>query len=292
MEVMSSGSQSGGDERDFKMVTYVKGLYTLNDIFVDPVSLEIRAKFDASIGEGLLKHMNTIIYYLGKKEKYSSAVTLNFATDCLFDDYIQSLYHKFCKAKAMKIKMSHIHDAHPIEHYIRGLRILCSKPWYESDHVLFIINLRKESHWVFGRLDLNEGIRFLYNYLRTAKMTSAARNAIEAYSVLLPLSFDLLEFWKNRSHVPDLGSDPKSPLRVVEIAGIPSQQKNDCGAFVAAFVEFFIRGKDVPCDFDIGVYRTRLAALFFSYGQRKNDESIDSEDEKQSKSSKASKLKK
>ncbi|KAM6563024.1 hypothetical protein CsatB_023022 [Cannabis sativa] len=210
-------------------------------------------------------HMNTIFYYLRKKGKYSSAVTLNFATtDCLFDDSIQALYHKYNKAKSMKTKMSHIHAAHPIAHYIRGMRIPCSKPWYEADHVLFIINLRRESHWVFGRLDLNEGILFLYNSLRTAKMNAAARNAMKAYSVLLPLFFDLLGFWKN----------------------------SDCGAYVAAFAEFFIHGKDVPADFDIEVYRTRLAALFFSYGHRKIDESIDSEDEKQSKSSKASKLKK
>jgi hypothetical protein len=56
MELMSSGSQSAGDDRDFKMVTYVKGLYALNDAFADPVSPEIEAKFDAWIGEGFLKH--------------------------------------------------------------------------------------------------------------------------------------------------------------------------------------------------------------------------------------------
>ncbi|KAF4364020.1 hypothetical protein G4B88_014977 [Cannabis sativa] len=312
MELMSSGSQSAGDDRDFKMVTYVQGLYALNDAFADPVSPEIEAKFDAWIGQGLLKHprhyncyfngakkftpgfrlgvdyvedktwfyylatcdmfindshMNTIFYYLRKKGKYSSAMTLNFATtDCLFDDSIQALYHKYNKAKSMKTKMSHIHAAHPIAHYIRGLCIPCSKPWYEVDHVLFIINLRRESHWVFGRLDLNEGILFLYNSLRTAKMNVAARNAMKAYSVLLPLFFDLLGFWKNRSHAPALGSDPTAPLRIVEISGLPSQQKNDCGAYVAAFAEFFIHGKDVPADFDIEVYRTRLAALCFSYG--------------------------
>ncbi|KAM6546316.1 hypothetical protein CsatB_027052 [Cannabis sativa] len=51
MEVMSSDSQSRGDERDFKMVTYVKGLHALNDTFADPVSPEIEAKFDAWIGK-------------------------------------------------------------------------------------------------------------------------------------------------------------------------------------------------------------------------------------------------
>jgi hypothetical protein len=174
----------------------------------------------------LFQHMNTIFYYLRKKGKYSSAVTLNFATtDCLFDDSIQALYHKYNKAKSMKTKMSHIHAAHPIAHYIRGLRIRCSKPWYEADHVLFIINLRRESHWVFGRLDLNEGILFLYNSLRTAKMNAAARNAMKAYSVLLPLFFDLLGFWKNRSQAPASGSDPTAPLRLMEISGLPSQQK-------------------------------------------------------------------
>ncbi|KAF4380403.1 hypothetical protein F8388_024696 [Cannabis sativa] len=49
MELMSSGSQSAGDDRDFKMVTYVKGLYALNDAFADPVSTEIEAKFDSWI---------------------------------------------------------------------------------------------------------------------------------------------------------------------------------------------------------------------------------------------------
>ncbi|KAF4358433.1 hypothetical protein F8388_018297 [Cannabis sativa] len=44
MELMSSSSQSAGDDRDFKMVTYVKGLYALNDSFADPVSPETEAK--------------------------------------------------------------------------------------------------------------------------------------------------------------------------------------------------------------------------------------------------------
>ncbi|XP_060972117.1 uncharacterized protein LOC133038088 [Cannabis sativa] len=212
-------------------------------------------------------HMNTIFYYLRKKGKYSSAVTLNFATtDCLFDDSIQALYHKFNKAKSMKTKMSHIHVAHPIAHYIRGMRIPCSKPWYEADHVLFIINLRRESHWVFGRLDVHERTLFLYNSLRTAKMNAAARNAMKAYSVLLPLFFDLLGLRKNRAQV--LASHMLSPL--------PNS----------------LYTERMSPYFDIEVYRTRLAALFYSYGQRKIDESIDSEDEKQSKSSKASKLKK
>ncbi|KAF4401475.1 hypothetical protein G4B88_001669 [Cannabis sativa] len=55
MELMSSGSQSAGDDRDFKMVTYVKGLYALNDAFADPMLMNF-TRF-------------VIQYHLGDSEK-------------------------------------------------------------------------------------------------------------------------------------------------------------------------------------------------------------------------------
>ncbi|KAF4396334.1 hypothetical protein G4B88_019134 [Cannabis sativa] len=171
MELMSSGSQSAGNEQDFKIVTNVNGLYALDDSLFVPVSPELEAK--------------------------------------------------------------------------------------------------KEIHWVFGSLDLNEGLIFLSNSLRTTEMNAAGRNTMKAYFIVLPLLFDLLGFWKNRSNVLDLGSNLKASLIVVEIASLLIQRKNDCGAFVAAFAEFFINSKDIPNDFDIKVYRTRLAALLFANGQRK-----------------------
>uniref|UniRef100_A0A803NIP3 Uncharacterized protein n=1 Tax=Cannabis sativa TaxID=3483 RepID=A0A803NIP3_CANSA len=72
----------------------------------------------------------------------------------------------------------------------------------------------------------------------------------------------------------------------------PKLKANHCDAFVATFAEFFIHDKDVPKDFDIEIYRTRLAALLFAYGQRKNYKNIDSKDEKLNKSSKGAKDKK
>ncbi|KAM6597285.1 hypothetical protein CsatA_007809 [Cannabis sativa] len=76
MEVMSLGSQSAGDEKDFKMVTYVKGLYALNDSFADPVSPEIEAKFDAWIGQGLLKHPRHYNCYVNGAKKFSPGFRL------------------------------------------------------------------------------------------------------------------------------------------------------------------------------------------------------------------------
>uniref|UniRef100_A0A803P694 Uncharacterized protein n=1 Tax=Cannabis sativa TaxID=3483 RepID=A0A803P694_CANSA len=72
----------------------------------------------------------------------------------------------------------------------------------------------------------------------------------------------------------DFNFDVKVLLRVVEIASLLGQEKNDCSVFVAAFAEFFIHEKDVPLDFDIKAYRTRL------------EKNIDSEYEKPNKSMK------
>ncbi|XP_060972662.1 protein BFR2-like [Cannabis sativa] len=77
MELMSSGSQSVGDDRDFKMVTYMKGFYALNDAFADPVSTEIEAKFDSWIGEGLLKHPRHYNCYEDGAKKFTPGFRLD-----------------------------------------------------------------------------------------------------------------------------------------------------------------------------------------------------------------------
>lgn len=44
---------------------------------------------------------------------------------------------------------------------------------------------------------------------------------------------------------------------------------SDCGAFVAAYAEHIIYGKNILSSFDIEVYRSRLAYSFYSYGMKK-----------------------
>ncbi|KAF3637666.1 hypothetical protein FXO38_23628 [Capsicum annuum] len=43
----------------------------------------------------------------------------------------------------------------------------------------------------------------------------------------------------------------------------------DCGAFVYAFVEYVINGRDIPKEIDIGHVRMRYGALLWDYGKRK-----------------------
>ncbi|KAF4357146.1 hypothetical protein G4B88_017323 [Cannabis sativa] len=85
MELMSSGSQSAGDDRDFKMVTYVKGLYALNDAFADPVSTEIEAKFDAWIVISILRFMFMSLVLVNVPCNYMKVFNVSM-TECSYKE--------------------------------------------------------------------------------------------------------------------------------------------------------------------------------------------------------------
>ncbi|KAF4358621.1 hypothetical protein F8388_021119 [Cannabis sativa] len=69
------------------------------------------------------------------------------------------------------------------------------------------------------------------------------------------------------------------PFDVVKVDGLPQQTSNDCGCFVASFVEYFIDMKPIPPIFDVEKHRDRLAVLFFKYARMKEVNFIDSKDE-------------
>ena len=64
----------------------------------------------------------------------------------------------------------------------------------------------------------------------------------------------------------------------------------DCGAFVTAFAEYFIHGKEIPKDFDVEVYSFRLVLLLYRYGMRKVHGEVVSDSEQTGKIVKKRKL--
>ena len=44
---------------------------------------------------------------------------------------------------------------------------------------------------------------------------------------------------------------------------------SDCGAFVAAYAEHIVYGKNIATTFDIEVYRSSVAYSLYSYGMKK-----------------------
>ncbi|KAF4375678.1 hypothetical protein F8388_014400 [Cannabis sativa] len=228
-------------------------------------------------------HLDIIFYYIRKKGKYAKEPKVKFTTtDCLFFKTIHALYEKFV---AQKKDLSLITAQHAIADYIRGRKMLCGSPWHLCDHVLFIIHMETESHWILGRLNIEERRMYMYNSLSTAMKDSAAIKACQPFAVLLPHFFALFDEFKKENKPVCL-----DPFEVVKVDGLPQQTSNfsdvvfwlfssDCGCFVASFAEYFIDMKPIPPIFDVEKYRDRLAVLFYKYARMKEVDFIDSEDE-------------
>ncbi|KAF4403995.1 hypothetical protein G4B88_014451 [Cannabis sativa] len=131
-----------------------------------------------------------------------------------------------------------------------------------------------ESHWILGRLNIEERRVYMYNSLSTAMKDSAAIKACQPFAVLLPHFFALFDEFKKENKPVCL-----DPFEVVKVDGLPQQTSNDCGCFVASFAEYFIDMKPIPPIFDVEKHRDRLAVLFYKYARMKEVEFIDSEDE-------------
>ncbi|KAF4352302.1 hypothetical protein F8388_005949 [Cannabis sativa] len=217
-------------------------------------------------------HLDIIFYYLRKKGKYAKEPKVKFTTtDCLFFKTIHALYEKFI---AQKKNLSLITAQHAIADYVRGRKMLCGSPWHLCDHVLFIIHMETESHWILGRLNIEERCMYMYNSLSTAMKDSAAIKACQPFAVLLPHFFALFDEFKKENKPVCL-----DPFEVVKVDGLPQQTSNDCGCFVASFAEYFIDMKPIPPIFDVEKHRDRLAVLFYKYARMKELDFIDSEDE-------------
>ncbi|KAF4376981.1 hypothetical protein F8388_022697 [Cannabis sativa] len=217
-------------------------------------------------------HLDIIFYYLRKKGKYAKEPKVKFTTtDCLFFKTIHDLYEKFI---AQKKNLSLITAQHAIADYIRGRKMLCGSPWHLCDHVLFIIHMETESHWILARLNIEERRMYMYNSLSTAMKDSAAIKACQPFAVLLPQFFALFDEFKKENKPVCL-----DPFEVVKVDGLPQQTSNDCGCFVASFAEYFIDMKPIPPIFDVEKHRDRVAVLFYKYARMKELDFIDSEDE-------------
>ncbi|PHU06608.1 hypothetical protein BC332_23097 [Capsicum chinense] len=57
------------------------------------------------------------------------------------------------------------------------------------------------------------------------------------------------------------------PIKIID--ELPQQTQCDCGAFVRAFAEYVIHGRDIPKEIEISYVSMRYGALLWDYGKRK-----------------------
>ncbi|GER26397.1 hypothetical protein STAS_02047 [Striga asiatica] len=107
---------------------------------------------------------------------------------------------------------------------------------------------------------------------------------VECYVVLLPFFLYLVGIQYKREELftgdgPYVGKQLTDPLEVVFVDNLPSQERGDCGAFVAAFAEYFMRGLEIPSEFDVEFFRNHYAYLLYEHGCKKLAEGYESEDQ-------------
>ncbi|KAM6571924.1 uncharacterized protein LOC115699154 isoform X1 [Cannabis sativa] len=108
---------------------------------------------------------------------------------------------------------------------------------------------------------------------------------------MLSLFFSLLGVYDELPYTLPASVNPVAPFPIVNAEVLPEQVDNDCGAFVATFVEYFIEGKNIPADFDVEEYRLRLSVLPYKFGLMKQIDNVESELESPPKSPKKTKAK-
>ncbi|KAF4371022.1 hypothetical protein G4B88_031339 [Cannabis sativa] len=179
-------------------------------------------------------HLDIIFYYLWKKGKYAKELKVKFTTtDCLFNKIINTLYEKFLAKKK--------------DHSL-----------ITAQHAIAIISE------ILARLNVEEMRMYMYNSFSTVMKDSTAMKACQPFSVLLPYFFALFdEFIKDNKPVS------LDPFDVVKVDGLPQQNLNDCGFFVASFAEYVIDKKPIPSIYDVEKQCDRLIVLFFKYARMK-----------------------
>ena len=152
---------------------------------------------------------------------------MKFTTiDNHFDQRIQNLYIKFL---GKNNDISVINIDHCVAEYILGYYMMRNTPWSEVDEVFFPIHVSKEKHWVLGCLKFKDKKIYVYNSMRSARSKTLALVCLEAYSVLLPLFLDVVDFWEKYEDqgfkaVSDSKKNMTDPFDVVFVDELPFQE--------------------------------------------------------------------
>ncbi|PHU00497.1 hypothetical protein BC332_30284 [Capsicum chinense] len=127
---------------------------------------------------------------------------------------------------------------------IKGFNILTGLPWHLFDEVYIPINYGDEFHWVLAIVILKERRIQVYDSI-SQRRRSEPSSEIQKLAKILPTYLDMSGFLNQK----------------------------DCGPFIATYAEYLSDGLQVPNDgLDAGLLRKRYA-LFWKYGEAKDQKS-------------------
>ncbi|KAF3621223.1 hypothetical protein FXO38_13843 [Capsicum annuum] len=109
------------------------------------------------------------------------------------------------------------------------------------------------------------------NFVENGKdfYTIPKKHEVEEY--IRGFYYDANILWNKVNFYLEKGIDKSenNTLLIKMIDELPQQTQCDCGAFVCAFAEYVIHGRNIPKEIDIGYVRMRYGALLWDYGKRK-----------------------
>ena len=119
-----------------------------------------------------------------KWKKSSRSCTINFiTTDALFDASLQKAYTKLTENKFT------FSFYYTVSKYILEDVMLMAKPWVDIEHILFLVHINSQQHWILARLSIKDWCIYLYNSLKSTPSIAYTLEVINAYSVMLPIFF-------------------------------------------------------------------------------------------------------
>ncbi|KAM6566043.1 hypothetical protein CsatA_025171 [Cannabis sativa] len=218
-------------------------------------------------------HIDVCFYYLRKQIKYDKSVRVAASTtDCFFAAHIFDLYNKFC---ANDEDINSVPRDTKAAAYIAGFGLLCGKPWFVLDFMLFPVNVMALAHWILCVFDIKMRCLKVCNSLRRGKFKDS-RSFVNAFAVILPILLSHVDFYGRRSDIDKStqyfqGVKDTDPLEIVFIDKLPQQDQCDCGVFVIKYAEYFIHEmiNNVPKTLNMDFVRKKMCVELFVHAMKK-----------------------
>ncbi|KAH0705604.1 hypothetical protein KY290_010295 [Solanum tuberosum] len=232
-------------------------------------------------------HVNTIMYYLRKKAKYSP-IPLSYSTvDCWFMTWVDNIEKQWRESNC---DMRSISPDHDVGQCIRGFKLLANIPWDNVDNVIIPVNISEKFHWFLVVFRIKLRCLHVYDSMKGGAVhTKKVNEAVGKLATMIPLFLTSTGFYGKRldlyaNKLPKYVHKSQSePLDIKHMMHAPQQEdiSNDCGLYTCLFAEYI--SNDVfdmrSIDIDAKYHRQRYATILWHYGKTKNEDGAISESE-------------
>ncbi|KAH0640408.1 hypothetical protein KY285_036994 [Solanum tuberosum] len=141
-------------------------------------------------------HVNTIMYYLRRKAKYSP-IPLSYSTvDCWFMTWVDNIEKQWRESNC---DMRSISPDHDVGQCIRGFKLLANIPWDNVDNVIIPVNISEKFHWFLVVFRIKLRCLHVYDSMKGGAVhTKKVNEAVGKHATMIPLFLTSTGFYGKR----------------------------------------------------------------------------------------------